>query len=429
MQRSGGQLTKHGAVHAAEQAAALCATTRQAASTALRPADALRLHGLADSLGWLHATLLADDWQTAPRTLQALSELQSSHAAVGSALSADASAAVRALIATLQAAVVHSTATTRAPVRKRAGKPAAAEPSPGAAAQAQQAAAPAFAPRRATFGATAPRQVVAGQVFVARFLVYDAGDAAQMRKLLDGIESGTDRTRRLGLNSALLDGGFRLHLEPSPGILAWQGTALSRDVDWSGSPHAEDFELVAGADSGGKPALLRFQVEVAGVTVASLSLELQAGALQATVTKPGPVHADATLPQSIFASYSSRDRERVLDRVAAIRFFGIDVFVDCLDLAPSEPWKAALEREIAARQLFLLFWSEAAKKSAWVRWEYQQALAGLQADRIRVQPLENGIDPPRALKHLHFGDPLNDARQAALARSRRLALAATEGVA
>ena len=151
VQRSGGQSAKPSAV----QAAALCAATRQAAWAALLLADAMRLHGLADSLGWLHATLLAEDWQQAPRTLQALCELQSSHAAVDSALSADASAAVHALIAIVQVAMDRSAASTRAPVRKRAGKPAAAVPSPVAAALAQQAAAPASAPRRAAPGGAA----------------------------------------------------------------------------------------------------------------------------------------------------------------------------------------------------------------------------------------------------------------------------------
>jgi TIR domain len=136
------------------------------------------------------------------------------------------------------------------------------------------------------------------------------------------------------------------------------------------------------------------------------------GAVQTAVAEPGPVNVGATLPQSIYASYASRDRETVLDRLDVIRFFGIDVLVDCLDLVPNEPWKTALKREIAARKLFLLFCSEAAKKSAWVRRECRQAIVGLQVEPICVRPLETGVDP----------------RQAAVARIRRLG-PATKGAA
>lgn len=434
----------------AELADRLWAATRASACMQAQPADALRLHDLADSIGWLRAALLAPEWASAAHTAQALLELQQALAAAGSQVDPDTRQAIDKLLAAVQAAVAKNSSATRAATRKRSARPTAAAPAITAAADASaDAAAPvsgpddpiqapaASPPRRARFGATAPRRVNPGQHFVARFLVYGTGDEARVRELLDGIESAAERTRHLGLQSARLDGGFRLHLEPGPGLSPRDGTTLSRDVDWDGTPQAEDFELIAalgaGAGAQGKATLLRFRVEVAGITVASLSLELQcdpgAAASAAAAEAKEAAQAAISLPQKAFASYSSRDRARVLDRVAAIRFFGVDVFVDCLDLAPSEAWKAALEREIAARELFLLFWSDAASKSTWVRWEYQQAMARLQRDCIRIQPLDNGVPPPRALKHLHVADPLNDVRELALARARRHAAASRRGTA
>ena len=421
----------------AELADRLWAATRASAAVQGRPADALRLHELADAIGWLRAVLLAAEWPTAPYAALALQELQQALAAASRQLDPKARQAVAELLAAVQARVAQGSTATRAGTRKRSARSTGAgqlisaaapavlsgrEPDDGAQART------ASAPRRARFGATAPRQVSKGQHFVARFLVYSASDEARVREMLDGLESAADRTRHLGLQSARLEGGFRLHLELSPGLSPREGAALSRDVDWDGTPHAEDFDLIAGALARGKPALLHFRVEVAGVTVASLSLEVYCDPGPAAAS-PQATQAGISLPQRAFASYSSRDRARVLDRVAAIRFFGVDVFVDCLDLAPSEPWKAALTREIAARDLFLLFWSDAASQSTWVRWEYQQALAHLQAECIRIQPLDNGVAPPRALKHLHVADPLNDVRKLALANARRHAAAPCRGTA
>lgn len=416
----------------------LWAATHASAATKDRPADALRLHELADSIGWLRVALLAAEWPTAPHTALALQELQQALAAASSQLETGARQAIAELLAAVQARVAQGSMATRAATRKRSARPTGAGPSITAAAPAavtgsepdDSAQAPAAcAPRRARFGATAPRQVRKGQHFVARFLVYSAGDESRVGELLDGIESAADRKRHLGLQSARLDGGFRLHLELGSGLSPREGTMLSRDVDWDGTPQAEDFDLVAGAIAEGKPAVLHFRVEVAGVNVAGLSLEVRCDPGASAASAPQAAQAATSLPQKVFASYSFRDRARVLDRVAAIRFFGVDVFVDCLDLAPSEPWKAALKREIAARDLFLLFWSDAASKSTWVRWEYQQAMARLKDECIRIQPLDNGVPPPRALKHLHVADPLNDVRTLALASARRHAAASRKGAA
>ncbi len=75
-----------------------------------------------------------------------------------------------------------------------------------------------------------------------------------------------------------------------------------------------------------------------------------------------------------FISYSSADRRDVLARVQLLRTLGIGYFQDVLDLDPGDRWERELYREIEHCDLFLLFWSESAKQSTWVRREVDAAL-------------------------------------------------------
>jgi len=121
----------------------------------------------------------------------------------------------------------------------------------------------------------------------------------------------------------------------------------------------------------------------------------------------------AEAARTAFASYASADRARVLDRVAAVRISaGLDVFLDCLSLHPSEEWKLRLGNEIRSRDLFLLFWTAAAAESEWVTWEWRTALADKGKDAVQVHPLESGVMPPEQLKDLHFGDVMMLVRDA-----------------
>jgi hypothetical protein len=79
-------------------------------------------------------------------------------------------------------------------------------------------------------------------------------------------------------------------------------------------------------------------------------------------------------------------------------------------LHPGEEWKRALKSEIVQRDLFLLFWSQQAKQSRWVQWEWQTALRHKDLSEIQPHPLDTAR-PPRQLEALHFGDPFMEARR------------------
>lgn len=165
--------------------------------------------------------------------------------------------------------------------------------------------------------------------------------------------------------------------------------------------------LVGGTAMPEADTLLKFDVLIADIVVAMLRLDLEIARRAA----PEPAEVSSQAARTAFASYSSTDRQRVLDRIDAVRIAaGLDVFLDCLSLKPSEQWKPRLDQEIRARDLFLLFWSQAAASSPWVEWEWREALALKGMAAMQIHPLENAVLPPPELEALHFGSVAMYAR-------------------
>jgi hypothetical protein len=102
----------------------------------------------------------------------------------------------------------------------------------------------------------------------------------------------------------------------------------------------------------------------------------------------------------------------VLKRAQALRAAGVDFFNYLLSLEPGERWEQRLYGEIDRCDVFLLFWSRAARESQWVRKEIEHAR---DAARVTGRPAEilpiilegpPPPPPPDALADLHFNDPL-----------------------
>jgi hypothetical protein len=114
-----------------------------------------------------------------------------------------------------------------------------------------------------------------------------------------------------------------------------------------------------------------------------------------------------------FVSYASQDRKEVLKRVQMLSRLRIEYFQDVLKLEPGQRWEQQLYRHIDESDLFLLFWSNAAKRSQWVLKEVQYALKRKEADELdrpEIMPViiegPPPIDPPPELSHIHFNDYL-----------------------
>ncbi len=116
----------------------------------------------------------------------------------------------------------------------------------------------------------------------------------------------------------------------------------------------------------------------------------------------------ANIPQKIFASYASKDRAEVLERVASLKALGIDVFVDCLDISEGQRWEEGIQRQVCTRDALLLFWSRAAAASRWVEQEWKLALQERGLDYIFPNALEapSLCPPPPPLAALQFGSVL-----------------------
>jgi hypothetical protein len=161
-----------------------------------------------------------------------------------------------------------------------------------------------------------------------------------------------------------------------------------------------------------------------GTVIGTLEISLDAapvGQLKFKLTVDRTATAERSEPQgelarrytAAFISYASKDRDKVLERVQLLSAVGVRYFQDVLSIEPGDRWAKKLELGIDECDLFLLFWSQEAKRSEWVRREVQYALARrggneLAPPEIRPVILEGPpiVEPWEELADLHFNDRL-----------------------
>ena len=247
-------------------------------------------------------------------------------------------------------------------------------------------------------GASAPSSIKPGDEFTARFVACLEEAEAQVEKMLHQLSPAATTTLDIkrcqwlpGTTVTVALGGRWLEVEEPEQTFVWQG------------PHSLlDFDVTVSDDAPLGNTILKFNVFIEGIRVAKLRIDLLISA-DGKANQSIAVTTEAA--RTAFASYSSADRQRVLDRVASVRISaGLEIFLDCLSLRPGEEWKPRLAEEIRSRDQFLLFWSKAAADSKWVTWEWQTALDQKGKSNMQLHPLENNVPPPPKLADLHFGD-------------------------
>lgn len=261
-------------------------------------------------------------------------------------------------------------------------------------------------PQPVLLGASAPVAAAPRNEFTARFVAYLREEEREVEQMLKKLSKRS--TSHLALRTCRWRHGVRVRM-------CLTGRAITvanpeQEFVWEGSRTVIDFDVQVDANAPPGPTVLKFDAFIDGFVVATLrvDLEIRAGA------KRGPLRmAKAEAARSAFASYSSTDRQRVLDRLASLRISaGLDPFVDCLSLHPGEEWKLRLAQEIRACELFLLFWSQSAAQSEWVSWEWHTALAEKAEDAIQLHPLEIGVKTPKELAHRQYDDAFMALRKA-----------------
>lgn len=267
------------------------------------------------------------------------------------------------------------------------------------------------APQEVRLGASAPSAVRPGDEFTARFIAYleeaEEKIKTKLRRLSPLATSHLDIKRcrwRPNTEVKVILSGRGLEVEEAMQSFLWQAPHVIVDFDVKISP-----EVSLGTTT------LKFDAFIDDIRVAKLRIDLQ---ITDTIGQEQRKEVTTHCTRTAFASYSSKDRGRVVDRLASVRInAGIDVFLDCLSMKPGEVWKSTIEREILKRDQFLLFWSQAAAKSKWVTWEWQTALNEKGKQDIQIHPLQANVPPPAELSDLHFNDIFMTLRDSTISAS------------
>jgi hypothetical protein len=179
-------------------------------------------------------------------------------------------------------------------------------------------------------------------------------------------------------------------------------------VVWRGQPAYCQFLATIPAASSGQSFFPVVRVSVDRKLVGCIKFRLSSDAAASQpVSEPLGDHAGPY--KYAFVSYASKDRKEVLKRVQMLEILKTKFFQDVLSLDPGDRWEKKLYENIDRCDLFLLFWSQAAKDSQWVLKEAEYALAH-QRENPHSEPdlvpvvLEQNVVPPPGLSAFHFND-------------------------
>ena len=254
----------------------------------------------------------------------------------------------------------------------------------------------------------APPLASPGESLLVQVFAHRPLQAEDARALATEFDPGTTRRAFKSLETPVRPGSkLAFHLSiPGAQIdepvqpLIWRGRAESVQFAATAPKRTEPRALI------GTVAVLQDSVPVGHVQF-KLELRPDAGPQARSL----PAGADARRYRSAFLSYASKDRDQVLRGAQLLRSVDIRCFQDILDLDPGDRWERKLYSLIEQSDLFLLFWSKAAKESQWVRKEAEYALGckptELDPPEIRPVILERPPSPPwPELAHIHFDDRL-----------------------
>jgi hypothetical protein len=184
-----------------------------------------------------------------------------------------------------------------------------------------------------------------------------------------------------------------------------------QSVVWRGEPAYCQFLATIPADTSGQSFFPVVRVSVDGKLVGPIKFRLSSDVAASQPTSE-PLGDHAGRYKYAFVSYASRDRKEVLKRVQMLEVLKTKFFQDILSLDPGDRWEKKLYENIDRCDLFLLFWSQAAKDSQWVIKEAEYALAQQQKNPHREPDLvpvvlEQNVRPPSTLSAFHFNDRIS----------------------
>jgi hypothetical protein len=217
-------------------------------------------------------------------------------------------------------------------------------------------------------------------------------------------------------SSTTLKGTCSLEIEIKRGArveisLAVNGLSIDEPVQsivWRGQPVFCQFLVTIPAGTSGHSFFPVVRVSIDGSLIGCIKFRISSDSSAAN-PQSRPLGDHARRYEKAFVSYATKDRKEVLKRVQMLNVMRTEFFQDLLSLDPGDRWEKKLYEKIRDCDLFLLFWSQAAKDSQWVIREAEYALIQQSQNQDRepdIVPviLEQNVPPPQNLADLHFND-------------------------
>lgn len=256
----------------------------------------------------------------------------------------------------------------------------------------------------------APPAVEPGDSFFVQVYAHLPEEEVAVQALAREFDAAAQRRGFTALDSRIVE-SERLMFD-----LAMPGLAIDdpvRHLVWMSRPQSVQFGVTVPAEAPPRTVIGTVTIGRDRTPIGMIKFKLTV--LQPGDTRPNvvsePVGRAIHRFRKAFISYASHDRREVLKRTQMLDRVGIEFFQDVLTLEPGQRWERELYRHIDDCDLFLLFWSTAAKQSPWVLKEVTYAIERKRGDDlappeilpviIEGPPL---VPPPAELQHLHFDD-------------------------
>jgi hypothetical protein len=252
-----------------------------------------------------------------------------------------------------------------------------------------------------------PPAAAPGSTVLVQAFLHVRSDAARVSVLASLMDTATS-LRGVQTLQAEIPRGARVDL-----MISGTGLEIEEPVQslvWQGEPTFAQFLVTLPGDSERTSyhPVIRMVLDGKLVGRVVFRLGVEAGVREVASRPAGERAGPYTYA---FVSYAAEDRKEVLKRVQMLQATRTAFFQDVLSLDPGARWTKELYKRIDKCDLFLLFWSSAAKRSEWVIKEAEYALARQSSDPaggpdIVPVTLEGPppVLPPDSLRELHFND-------------------------
>lgn len=253
----------------------------------------------------------------------------------------------------------------------------------------------------------APPAVKPGDTFFVQVFAHRAEQAQETIELAAEFDEETRRRGFTSLQTPIRRGTRLVLVLQIPGVKIDEAMQA---LTWHGTPQSAQFGVGIPRDCDRGTVIGTVTVSQESVPVGHVKFKLTIGERCGRIE---PLGDDACRYRKAFVSYASKDRTKVLPRVQMLKLLGISCFQDLIDLDPGDRWERQLYRHIDDSDLFLLFWSSAARESCWVLKEVRYAINAKHGDELappEIRPViiegPPPVAPPPELAHLHFADPI-----------------------